>query len=420
MKKKSRMRKIYESRIFWAVISLLASLAIWIYVTGVEQEEFKQTFRGVKVELIGEDVLRTSRDLVITDLDVSTVTIDVVGPRRVVGSLDADDLTAQIDVSKFTQSAYTSQQYNVQFPDGTDTRSISITRKTPETVNFMVSQQTNKTIPVRGSFDGKLADDYTAETPVFEPSTITVTGPESYIKDISYAWVSFGEDGIESTYTVETGYTIMDSAGEPCSTAGLSFSADTVLATLPILQIKEVSLDVNLIEGAGANAENTVVTIEPQSLSLVGDSAILSGMNKIVLSTIDLTDFTSTFTETYTIPLSNDVKSLTGITEAKVTVEIVGLETRNFKITNNFSCINVTDGYYAQVLTESLDVVLRGTPEQLEAVKSENIRAVADLTDYDESSGSFMPTVKIYVDGATDVGAIGDYPISIEIRKVQQ
>ena len=47
----------------------------------------------------------------------------------------------------------------------------------------------------------------------------------------------------------------------------------------------------------------------------------------------------------------------------------------------------------------------------------ENIRAVADLTDIKDSTGLYMPNAKIYVDGVTDVGAIGDYSISVEIRK---
>ena len=43
--------------------------------------------------------------------------------------------------------------------------------------------------------------------------------------------------------------------------------------------------------------------------------------------------------------------------------------------------------------------------------------AVADLIDYKGSTGAYMPEVKIYVDGFTDVGAIGENNISIEIRK---
>ena len=411
------MKKIYNSKAFWMIVSLLASLAIWVYVTSVETDESKTTFRGVKVELVGEDILRDSKNLVVTDMDTSTVTVEVVGPRRIIGSLSSDQLVAQVDVSKLSRAAYTSQQYTIVYPDGTDTSKLSESRRTPETINFMVSAQTSKSIQVRGSFDGSLAEGYTAEMPVFEPSTITITGSEAYLKDVEYAWVTFGKENVDSTYSVETGFTLMDANNEPCSTTGISFSTDVVTATLPLLTLKEVNLDVNIIEGAGATKANTKITIDPVSVTLAGDSSLLAGMNKIILATIDLTDFSSTFTETYTIPIDNELKNTTGITKATVTVEIVGLETKTFRVTN-FSCINATEGYEADILTESKEITLRGTPEALAQIKAENIRAVADLTDYKESTGTYMPQVRVYVDGFTDVGAIGENTISIEIRKV--
>lgn len=417
MSTRSRMKKIYNSKAFWMIVSLLASLAIWVYVTSVETDESKTTFRGVKVELVGEDILRDSKNLVVTDMDTSTVTVEVVGPRRIIGSLSSDQLVAQVDVSKLSRAAYTSQQYTIVYPDGTDTSKLSESRRTPETINFMVSAQTSKSIQVRGSFDGSLAEGYTAEMPVFEPSTITITGSEAYLKDVEYAWVTFGKENVDSTYSVETGFTLMDANNEPCSTTGISFSTDVVTATLPLLTLKEVNLDVNIIEGAGATKANTKITIDPVSVTLAGDSSQLAGMNKIILATIDLTDFSSTFTETYTIPIDNELKNTTGVTKATVTVEIVGLETKTFRVTN-FSCINATEGYEADIITESKEITLRGTPEALAQIKAENIRAVADLTDYKESTGTYMPQVRVYVDGFTDVGAIGENTISIEIRKV--
>ncbi len=417
MSTRSRMKKIYNSKAFWMIVSLLASLAIWVYVTSVETDESKTTFRGVKVELVGEDILRDSKNLVVTDMDTSTVTVEVVGPRRIIGSLSSDQLVAQVDVSKLSREAYTSKQYTIVYPDGTDTSKLSESRRTPETINFMVSAQTSKSIQVRGSFDGSLAEGYTAEMPVFEPSTITITGSEAYLKDVEYAWVTFGKENVDSTYSVETGFTLMDANNEPCSTTGISFSTDVVTATLPLLTLKEVNLDVNIIEGAGATKANTKITIDPVSVTLAGDSSLLAGMNKIILATIDLTDFSSTFTETYTIPIDNELKNTTGVTKATVTVEIVGLETKTFRVTN-FSCINATEGYEADIITESKEITLRGTPEALAQIKAENIRAVADLTDYKESTGTYMPQVRVYVDGFTDVGAIGENTISIEIRKV--
>ena len=97
-------------------------------------------------------------------------------------------------------------------------------------------------------------------------------------------------------------------------------------------------------------------------------------------------------------------------------MEIIGLETRDFTVTN-LSCINDTEGYKSTIITESLTVTLRGTKEQLDAIQSENIRAVADLKDFKESSGTYMVPVKVYVAGYDDVGAIGDVTMSVEIRK---
>ena len=418
MKKTGIMTKLYNSRAFWLIIALLASLSLWIFVTGQDTEEYKQTFRGVRVELVGEDILLNSRNMVITDLSTSTVTVEVSGPRRVVGRWASADLVAQIDVSKLTQSAFTSLPYTVKFPDGTNTSDVKTKSKTPETVSFMVSTQTKKVVPVVGSFEGVVADGFTAEPPEFEPSTITISGPETYLKDIVRAWVSFGSQEINSTYSVDAGYVLLDENDEACSTTGLSFSAETVKATLRIMEVKEIPLTVDLIPAAGASSANTIVTIEPASITLAGDSAVLSSINRISLSTIDLSDFASTFTDSYMIKYDDGLKNLSGTTEATVSIEILGLETRDFSVSSeNMSCINVTEGYQAEILSESLVVKLRGAPELLQEVRSENIRVVADLKDYNTSTGQFMPAVKVSVDGFPEVGTIFDYAISIELKK---
>ncbi len=418
MKKKSLMKRIYDSKTFWMIVSLLASFAIWTYITSVENDEIKKSFPGVRVELVGEDTLRNSKNMVVTDVDTSTVRVEITGPRRIVASLSASDLVAEIDVSRLSQAAYTSQQYTIVYPNGTDTTNIRETAKYPEVVNFMVSENITKSVQVRGSFDGDLAEGYTGESPIFEPATITLTGPEAYLKNVSYAWVSFGENetGLNSTYQVETGYTLMGADGIECSTKGITTSTETVIATMPLLEVKEVLLTVNPVYGAAANESNVKITVSPETVTLAGDSAILSGMNKIVLDTVDLSDFESTYTETYTIPIDNDLKNLSGVSEAKVTVEIIGLETKTFRA-SNISFTNVTDGYTAEIVTESLDVKLRGTAEVLGQIKNENIRAVADLRDYNETTGSVLATVKIYIDGATEVDPVGEYTVSITIKK---
>lgn len=419
MKKTQPLRKLTESKVFWAFISLLMALALWIYIVSLSSDEYTRTFRGVPVQLINEDILRSSRNMVITNLDTNSVTVTVVGPRRIVSALSAEDIVAQVDVSRLSQAAYTSQQYTVVFPDG-NASSLTTTYRSPETVNFMVSEQIKKQLQVRGSFEGQTAQGFTAEVPVFEPSVITAFGPEAYLKNVDHAWVTFGaNEEVSQTYSVETGFSLQNKDGEELSTTGLNFSTDVITATLPILSVKEVPLAVNLIDGGGATADNVIVSFDPvSSITLVGDSTLLAGKNKIIVATIDLSSFENSFSDTYTIPLDDGVRNQTGVSEVKVTVEVVGLASKTFTVTE-MSCINVTSGYEASIISESINVKLRGSAESINSVQSQNIRAVADLTDYVNSTGTFMPEVKIYVDGFSDVGAIGNNTISIEIQRRQ-
>ena len=285
----------------------------------------------------------------------------------------------------------------------------------------MVSALSKKQVPVRGSFEGNIAAGYTAEQPIYEPAFITVFGPEVYLKNVKYAWLTFGADEeVEQTYSAECGYTLMDDDDTECSTAYLSFSDEIVLATLPIMRVKEVPLDVNLIYGAGADETNTVVTIEPKSIILSGDSAELERMNRIVLATIDLTDFSVSFTDTYLIRFEDGLDNLSGISEAKVTVELHNLVTDKF-IVRNISCTNVTEGYEPHIITEAITVTLRGTEEQMKQLRAENISAVIDLQDALNTTGTLTTTPKIYVDGFPDVGAIGEIaPVTYELRKAEE
>ena len=51
MKKTSPMRKLYDSRLFWMIVSFLAALAMWVYFSSTDAEEMTKIFRGVRVEL---------------------------------------------------------------------------------------------------------------------------------------------------------------------------------------------------------------------------------------------------------------------------------------------------------------------------------------------------------------------------------
>lgn len=415
-----RIKKLFDSKLFWMGISFLLSLSIWVYVISVETAESTKTFRNVQVELLGEDTLLNMRELVITDLDTPTVTVEITGPRRTVNALEAEDLIAQVDVSKLSQTAYTSLNYTIIYPSGVDRRNLQVVNRSQDSVSFMVSKLTSKSVPVQGGFEGKADSGYIQETPIFEPSTITVSGPEVYLRNVHHAYVTFGKDQtLSSTYSVEAGYTLMDANDEPCSNENITAAPDIIRATLPILAVKDVPLSVGLQEGAGATSENTRVSIEPKVLRLAGDSAVLAEINQIQLDTVDLTTFGSKYTASYTIPVPNGIRNLSGTTEAVVTVEVLGLKTKMFNI-EEFTWIGVDDNVEVIVESEQLPVLLRGPATLLSRVTPYTIHAEADLTELMEGLGSHFVTVTVTVPSFPGVGAIQedglpDYTVAIRL-----
>ena len=358
MNQKKTISKVYNSKVFWIIISLLCSFVMWAYITSPNSSDFQKTFRGVQVEFAGQEKLLSDRDLSISSVDTQSVTVTLRGSRNSVGKLKASDIKAVIDVSNIKQPNDMTWAYELQYPDGIDTSDITVISKTPETINFTVVKNATKTVSIKGSFEGEIAEGCVAEEFVFEPSTIVIEGPEETLAKIDHAWVTFGDGTIDSSYTEEVGYKLMTADGQEISTTGLVLSANVVTATQPILMTKEVPLTVNLIPGGGVDEDDCTVTIEPKTLKIAGDTRLVDDINSIVLGNIDLASFQTSYTHTFAITLADEIQNLTGVTEAKVTVAVRGTHTKTFT-TDNISCKNVTNGYTATIDTKSIEITLR-------------------------------------------------------------
>lgn len=412
-KKKS---KLFENKIFWAVVSLLAALFIWVYVTGTQEEPIELSFNNVEVVFTGEDTLQASRGYVINNISTETVSVKISGTRRNIGSLSASDIKATIDVSLISQTGTITQYYTLTYPDGVDADAVSIVSSNPSVISFNVTRMSTKQVPVEVQFKGSTAEGYIAGEVEYEPKTITISGPESELEQIDHVYAEIGGDELTMTRTADVPFVLMDKSGNELSSDGFEFDVSTINVTIPISMMKEVSLYVQCIYGAGATEENTSIEIEPSTITISGDTSVVSGINRIDIATIDLTDFALTLQDTYAIPLQNGVENVSGVTKAEVTIEIQGVSTKQFTVTN-FNYTGLPDGYYVEeIITQNLEVKVRGAQDVLNQIQSSNLRAVADLSEVTQTGIMYVP-VKVELDGFTNAGAVGEYMIAIRIRR---
>ena len=415
MDKKKAKTSILDNKVLWVVVSLLASILLWVYVTTSEGDVIERTYEGVQVVFKGQETLLDKEGLVISNISSRTVSVRIRTTRREISKLSSSNIVAVVDVSKFNSKGIYNQSVSIEFPAGSDTSAINVVSSLPSSISFNIDKTSTKTIELKGRFVGSVTEGYAAHPIEFNPQTVTISGSESEIGKVAYGWVEVDRENADKTIQFVSSYVLMDDSGNEIKISNIILSDETVSVTVPITSTKEVPLSIDLVEGGGATSENVKITCEPSTITIAGDAEMLAGINKISLGTLDLSSFASSFEDTYTIVLDNDVTNVTGITEVKVTVEVIGLETKKFNVTN-ITTINGTSGRTASIVTENIEVTLRGKSTVLSKIAANNIRVVADLSDIGSTAGVFQPPAKVYVDGFTGVGAIGEYSLYVKIK----
>lgn len=415
-------KRITDSRGFWMVVSLAAALLLWMYVNATEGVDGEKTLSGVNIEFRGADTLRESGGLIVTEQDRSTVNLTIKASRRVLGKLTSANVVAVVDLSRVTTDGWNSVSYEIEYPIGVNSNDVTVVRSSADIVNFYVDRQVRKTIPVVGEFKGSTAEGYLAEDELrFDPLMVIISGPKTALAQVDHAYVAITRSGVDKSLSYNTTYALRDADGNEIDDSRIMMETQEVTVTLNVLSTKTVPLDVTVIDGAGAvRGVNTRIEINPSSVVISGDASVIDSTSKINLGTIDLSTFATDYSATYAIIPPNDTDNLTGVTEATVSVTIIGLSSRSFNILHdNISCVNVPEGYQAEIITQALPVTIRASEETLSDIQLNNLRAVADLSGITEAnaSGVITPVVRVYVDGFPDAGVIGEYRIYVTLTE---
>ena len=407
-------------RLVYAIVALLGSLALWVYVrTAVNPYSDPWVYR-VPVVFEGVDAL-TDRSLILLAGENATVDLHLYGKLRDTATLNRSNITLTVDVSTIRAAGEYSLDYDIAFPDSIADNSVTVLERSPSSVQLTVGKVKTKRIEVAGS-GGSPAEGYLAETMVCNPDTIQVSGPEELVDQVDHAEVYLDRDNLERTVNTVLDFTLVDADGNPVEDDRLQCDVDQIEVELPILATKEVKLTVELLAGSGATDADATCTIKPESIRIAGDAELLKGVNQISLGSIDLGEVYGQATLKRSIVIPNDMQNLSGEEEASITVELKGLDTRTIR-TSNIELINKPheDTQEYTVISSSLSVVVRGKSAVVEEIYPTNLRVVADLSEYDEP-GQYKVPVSVYVDGYADVGILheGDYAIVVSITQKQR
>lgn len=375
-------------KIMTAAMALAISFALWLYVVMVIGPEYQDTFRGVKVELVGEDVLRQRGLMVMQDVEDLTVDLVLSGNRSDLNNLSSSNISVTLDISQITGPTDTPFEYKISYPGNVAQNAVTVENQSPSGFALKVVWAEEKNIPVNVEYDQEMiADGYGPLPEETELTQITIFGPKDVVGSIEQARIALSlAENTKSDVTGEYVATLCDENGQEVDARYVTVTpntADKIHVTLPIRMKKVLPLTVEVIEGGGATQANTRITLEYPDITVLGTEEALKDLTEISLGTIDLSQI-EVGDEPLKLPveLPNGVTSRSGFTEVTVTVEMPHLVTKEFTINrDDIQFINKPEGADIDISEVQLTIRVRGTQNAVDAMTEQMLVASMDFAE---------------------------------------
>ncbi|HIS64604.1 MAG TPA: hypothetical protein IAA83_04435 [Candidatus Avoscillospira avistercoris] len=410
-----------KSKLVSMAVALLASLCLWIYVvTVVNQEVSNEPINDVAVTFYGADQIRADSNLVITEGADTTVNLRVTCSRSTLQKLSATNIVLTVDVSRIKEPGTYTMDYSVTYPSGVSNSDVKL-NGTPQSVTFTVERFSSKTVSVRGILDGTVQKGYYAASMECSPNEVLLEGPESLISQVSYAQVILQQDNLSQTVLQSCPVTLIDDNGEAVDSSNISISANGVSVNAievrqPILQMKEIPIVVEFLDGGGVTKNDMIWSCDPQTITVAGEPEVLEKTNQLTITQVDLAQMIDPIAQDMPVTLPNGLVNVTELESVFVDISVntSRIASKTMKVTDIITA-NEPEGYEVNVMTMQLTVTVRGPIDEVSQLTEDDVWAVIDASSLREGTQSVPVTIEVSGDGS--VAAIGQYSAAVSLVK---
>lgn len=401
-----------------AALSVVIATLLWLYVITTVSPGTKQTFYNIPLVLGNESVL-TERGLMITYQSATSVNLELSGTRTDLAKVNAGNITVKADLSNIYEPGnQIAVSYTTSFPGNVANNAFVTESRSPSRIYLNVERRVSKSIPVEVKWGGSVPDGFIAdrENKLLEYPTVQISGPESVANQIEKAVIEVDLTDQRESISWDSSYTLCNGADEPVDAELITTDVDQIHLEVRIQRVKDIALTYHLVEGGGAKAENVEISLSTDKIRVSGSEAALDLMgDQLVVGTIDLSEVASNMNKTFTIPLEEGITNLTGISEVTATITLKGLSTKEFQI-SQITPVNIPDGLEVELITQVLNLRVRGPVDQIARLKLGDVRVVVDFTGAEIGTTTF-PVRAVFTDGFRDVGILGTLSVSASVME---
>jgi YbbR domain-containing protein len=377
-------------------LALALGLSVWLSaVSAADPNEVRAYPRPIQLEIVGQDP-----SLVITNEIPSTVEVTLRAPRSVWESLTAreDAIGATLDLSGLSSGEHT-QQIQLTITE----RPYQLIRMNPTTVTVNLESLISRTLSLVVSLSGQPAAGYQAGDTTRDVTEVSISGPESLVRQVERARVVTSLDGARESMDKALPIELVDK--ENNIVQGLTINPESVRVNIPISQqagFRDMAVKV-VVQGQqapGYRIEN--ISVFPPVISIFSEDTELVNELPGVVETLplDLQDRNEDISTRLSLDLPENV-TLVGPQTVQVQVSISPIQTSVTLPNLPIDVIGVAEGLSAQVFPQGVDVILSGPVPVLEALSAQDITVSVDANGLEIGVYQLEPDVDIFVENVS-------------------
>jgi YbbR domain-containing protein len=389
------------------ILSLALSLLLWIVAVEQENPTMERRYSVPIPVTVSQPPEGT---VAFGQTDVNII-VTLRAPESVWGILQPEDIHATANLDGLGPGTH-----RVPIELRVDQGPVMVRRLEPDAVTINIEPLQQAEVPINILIAGDETLGYEAQTPVIDPSTVTVSGPSSMVTQVVEAAALVVVEGARAD--IEGGFDLEPRNSEGELVPYVTVDPDSVAVIVPVVRLAGFQdLVVSaVLEGQVAPGYSvSSINVDPPMVMVFGRQDVIDQIPGYLETTpLNLEGARRTIEVELPLVIPEGVSAV-GIEEPVVTVSvnIAPLE-GSITVSRTIELQGLT-GITATVAPKVVDVILSGPLPVLEELDEEDVRVFVDLAALNPGSHSVEPLVVVVVPSGEDI-SVSVLPASVQVE----
>lgn len=401
------MREFTKSPLFLKIISLVCAVILWIYVIQVENPNINIVVSNIPIKYINQEIMEGNNLMLVSEME-ETVTVTVQGRRKNITGLNADNMSATVDLKNVTTADRYTLPIQIIFP----TEGASVVNYGDMYISFEADVKTEVVKPVNIEKVGTSPENYMIAEPVAAPDAVKITGPKSILDSIISAQADLDITDRRDNIDEDVPLKLIDKYGGTVKSQYVAMERDSVNVKCSVYQTKTVPVFVDAVTFDNGNEKiEKNYNVVPSKIRIAGTPEAVENINEINAGRIYMADFANSNSVLLELRLPEGVINVDNIGSVELVFNHDADISRDI-VLNHFEIQNLGYNLKSELIDTELSVKVSGKKDALAELSAADFTAQLDLSDLEAGVHNVPVTINCKKEG---VSITGTYTLKVKL-----